>query len=76
MPFWQQKSGKKGSERCLMFGPNNVLIALKWDDGGSSGHENVCQWFLNRYKTKKSCVSLKMFEMKFKFFKIGQNHCV
>ena len=50
MPSRQQKSAKKGSERYLMFGPNHILVTLRWDDGLSPGHENVCWWFLNRYK--------------------------
>ena len=41
---------KKGSGRYLIFGPNRILVTLRWDDGCSPGHENVCQWFLNRYK--------------------------
>ena len=35
MPFRQQKSAEKGSERYLMFEPNHILIALRWDDGWS-----------------------------------------
>ena len=50
MPSWQQKSAKKGSERYLMFGSNNILVTLRWDDGSSPGHENACRWFLNGYK--------------------------
>ena len=50
MPSWQQKSGKKSSERYLMFEPNHILVALRWDNRPSPGHENVCRWFLNRYK--------------------------
>ena len=23
---------------------------VRWDDGRSYGHKNVCRWFLNRYK--------------------------
>ena len=41
MPSRQQKSTKKGSERYLMFGPNQILVTLRWDDGRSPGHENV-----------------------------------
>ena len=75
MPSWQQISAKKGSERYLMFRPNHKLITLRWGDGRSPGHENVCRWFLleqiqiitGSVKTKKSCVSWKMFEMEFKF---------
>ena len=29
----QQKSAKKGSERYLMFGPNHILVTLRWVDG-------------------------------------------
>ena len=50
MPSRQQKSEKNGSERYLMFGPNHILVTSRWDDGRSSGHKNVCQWFLDRYK--------------------------
>ena len=50
MPSWQQKSAKKGSERYLMFEPNHILVTLRWDEGRHPGHENVYQWFLNRYK--------------------------
>ena len=50
MPSRQQNPAKKGSERYLMFGPNHILVTLSWDDGHSPGHENVCRWYLNRYK--------------------------
>ena len=50
MPSRQQKSAKKGSKMYLMFGPNHVLVTSRWDDGRSPGHENVCHWYLNRYK--------------------------
>ena len=30
------------------FGPNHILVTLRWDDGRSSGRSNVCRWFLNR----------------------------
>ena len=39
MPSRQQKSAKKGSERYLMFGPNHILLILRWDDGRSPGQE-------------------------------------
>ena len=42
MPSWQQKSTKKGSKRYIMFGPNHILITLRWNDRRSPGHENVC----------------------------------
>ena len=48
MPSQQQKSTKKGSKRYLMRGPNHILAILRWDEGRFPGHENVCQWFLNR----------------------------
>ena len=77
MPSWQQKSANKGSEKYLMFGPNHILVILRWDDRRSPDHENVYRWFLNRYnvitesiKTKKSFVSWKMFKMEFKFSKL------
>ena len=50
IPSRQQNSAKKGSERYLMFGPNHILLTLRWDDGHSRSHENACQWFLNRLK--------------------------
>ena len=50
MPSLPQKSPKKGSERYLMLGPSHILVNLRWDDGRSSGHENICQWFLDTYK--------------------------
>ena len=50
MASWQQKSAKKRSERYLMFGLNHNLVTLRWDDGHSPCHENVCQRFLNGYK--------------------------
>ena len=33
MPSRQQKFTKNGSERYLMFGPNHILVTLRWDDG-------------------------------------------
>ena len=33
-----------------MFGPNHILVTLRWRDGRSPGQENVSRWFLNRYK--------------------------
>ena len=33
-----------------MFRPNHILVTLRWDDGLSPGHENVCRWYLNNYK--------------------------
>ena len=50
MPYRQQKSGKKDSERYLMFGTNQFLVTLRWYKGRFPGHGNVCRWFLNRYK--------------------------
>ena len=50
MPSRQQKSAKKVSNRYLMFGPNHVLVTLRWDDGSSPGHKDACWWFLNKYK--------------------------
>ena len=35
MPFQQQKSANKVSERYLMFQPNHILVTLRWDDGRS-----------------------------------------
>ena len=80
MPSRQQKSAQNGSERYV-FGPNHILVSLRWGDGRFPGHETAWWWFvfkgtyagffLNRYiktvKPKKSCVSWKMFEMKFNF---------
>ena len=28
-----------------MFGPNHILVTLRWDDGRSPSHDNVCRWF-------------------------------
>ena len=77
MPSRYKKSANKGSERYLMFGPNHIFVALRWDGGRFLGHENVFRWFLNSYKiitgsvkTKKSLVSWKMLEMEFKFSKL------
>ena len=50
MPSRQQKSSKNVSERYLMFGPNHIFVTLRWDDRRPPGHENVCRWFLSRYK--------------------------
>ena len=50
MTSGQQKSIKQDSERYLMFGANQILVTLMWDDGRSPDHGNVCWWFLNRYK--------------------------
>ena len=50
MPSRQQKSERKGFERYLMFGKNQILVTLRWDDGRSPGHKNACRWFLNRNK--------------------------
>ena len=76
MPSRQQKSAKKGSKSYLIFGPNQILETLRLDDRRPD-HENVCWWFLDRsniitrsVKTKKQCVSLKMFEIKFKLTKL------
>ena len=30
-----------------MFGPNHILVTLRWDDGCSPSHDNVCRWFFN-----------------------------
>ena len=84
MPSRQQKSAQNGSERYV-FGPNHILVSLRWGGGRFPGHETVWWWFvfkgtyygffLNRcidtVKHKKSYVSWKMFEMKFNF----QNFC-
>ena len=40
----QQKSAKKGSKKYLMFGSNHILVTLRWDEGCSPGHENVCRY--------------------------------
>ena len=41
----QHKFGKNGPERYLIFGPNHISVTLRWDDGRSAGHENVCRCF-------------------------------
>ena len=43
MPSRLRKSAEKGSERYLMFGPNHILVTLRWEDGRSPGHENACR---------------------------------
>ena len=48
--FPTAKIRKEGFRKVLMFGPNHILVNLRWDDGLSAGHENVCWWFLSRYK--------------------------
>ena len=50
MPSRQPKSAKKDSKRYLISALNHILVTLRWDDGLSPGHENVCRWFLNKYK--------------------------
>ena len=50
MPSWQQKSAKKASKMCFMFGPNYTLLTLKW----------------RSIKTKKSYLSWKMYVIEFK----------
>ena len=59
MSSGQQKSAKKGFERYLMFRPNHILLTLRWDDGRSPGHENVCRWFLNGCKQLLGSSKLK-----------------
>ena len=39
----QQKSAKNALERYLIFEPNHILVTLRWDDGRSADHENVCR---------------------------------
>ena len=39
MPYRQQQSAKNGSKRYLMFGPNHILVTLRWNDGHSPGYE-------------------------------------
>ena len=76
MPSRQQKSAKKGSKRYLMFVPDHILVNL-------SGMADVplvtempvgglkqMQIINGSVKTKKLCVSSKMFEMEFKFSKL------
>ena len=45
MPSQQQKSAKNCPERYLIFGPNHILMTLRWDERRSPGYENVCMWF-------------------------------
>ena len=81
-PPRQQKFTKKDSKRYLMFGPNNILLTLRWNDGCFPGHENVCRLFLNRCKwlLGPSKLRNRVFVGKcwiwILIFKIGQNHCV
>ena len=30
--------------------PNHILVTMRWHDTRSPDHENICCWFLNRYK--------------------------
>ena len=43
------KIRKESSKKYLMFGPNRILVTLRWDDGRYPGHENenVFWLFLN-----------------------------
>ena len=43
MSSQQQNLAENGPERYLMFGPNHILVTLKWNDGHRPGHENVSQ---------------------------------
>ena len=43
MRSWQKKSAKNVSERYLMFGPNQILVTLRWCDRPSAVHDNVCR---------------------------------
>ena len=81
-PPRQQKFTKKDSKRYLMFGPNNILLTLRWNDGCFPGHENVCRLFLNRCKWLLGPSKLRnrvfvgkcwIWILIFFFF---QNHCV
>ena len=47
--FQAAKIRKEGFRKYVMFGPNHILVTLRWDEGRSPGQENVCRWFLNRY---------------------------
>ena len=79
MPSRQQKSPKNGLEGYLVFERFHILVTLRWDDGRSPGDKNVCRLFFSKelklalqiitesVKTKKSCVSWKIFETEFKF---------
>ena len=51
MPSRQQKSAKNGLERCLIFGSDHILVTLRWDDGRSPCHKNVCWWFFSKELT-------------------------
>ena len=46
----EQKSAKNGPERYLIFGPNHILVTLRWNDGRSADHENVCWRFFSFFK--------------------------
>ena len=60
-----------------MFGPNHILVILRWDDERSPGHGNVCRWFLNICKPGITLLGPsklrnhfflgKMFENEFRF---------
>ena len=70
------RDAKKDSKRYLMFGPNLILVTLEVGLRTFSLSRNVCRWFVTGKNhswvvtTKKSCVSWKMFKMKFKFSKL------
>ena len=40
-----------------MFGPNHILVTLRWADGSFPGHENNCQWFLADGRVADGCGS-------------------
>ena len=43
MPFWQQKSAKKGPKMYLLNRPNLISIILRFDDRRSTDQES--DWF-------------------------------
>ena len=60
--IWDLFRGEKTDEKTSLLRENKIVYEyvpnkmttdfqiLKWDDGRSSGHKNVCRFILNRYK--------------------------
>ena len=75
MPSWQPKFARKRSEMYSMLGPNHILIRMgwrtfPWSRKCLSEFFKQIQIITGSVKTKKSCVSWKMFKMEFKFSKL------
>ena len=46
--FPAAKIRKEGIQR--IFNVNHILVTLRWEEGRSPSHKNVCRWFLKRHK--------------------------